>query len=233
MPDLNIEKTLYKYRREFRKDKFFKKFRSYVYLNKMGCGYNEFCVFWDELIGSFQKEFSFLEIGVYKGQVLCLVALLAKKYNLNPTIYGLSPLEATYEGEERAYDICDYEHLVKTFHKDFGVEFDLDKQIIRGYSIVNEVKKRVLKMPKFDIIYIDGGHDYDTVSSDINLAKTVCKKNGFIITDDSSCGKNFGAFKHFFHGHESTSRAVNDFLENNPNYSEEHRVGHLRAFRKK
>lgn len=37
---------------------------------------------------------------------------------------------------------------------------------------------------KFDIIFIDGGHDYDTIKNDTEESFKMLKKNGFIIWHD-------------------------------------------------
>jgi hypothetical protein len=214
----------------FEKNDFFKYFRSHITNNKLGYGENEFCVLWDKIISSLGKDFSFLEIGVYKGQILCLVALLAQKYNLKSSIYGVSPLY-NLSDKTTIYDEADYKAEIIGLHQHFNVIFDLDKQIINGLSTDENIKNQVLKMPQFDIVYIDGGHEYGTVVSDIDLAKTICKNNGYIVADDASFFKKFKDFS-FFLGHPEVSLAVQDFLENDPNYSEEYCVGHLRVFRK-
>lgn len=37
----------------------------------------------------------------------------------------------------------------------------------------------------FDLIHIDGGHDYETLNSDFKNSYLMCKKNGFIVIDDT------------------------------------------------
>ena len=105
-------------------------------------------------------------------------------------------------------------------------------QIIKGLSTDPLIKKQIRKIAPFDIVYIDGGHDYASVVSDIKLAKEICKNNGFIVTDDASYWKDFGSLDFLFCGHKSVSKAVKNFLEQDQQYTEEYCVGHLRAFRK-
>ena len=217
----------------FEKDDFFKNFRSHIVRNNLGYGENQFCILWDKIISSFQNEFSFLEIGVYKGQILCLAALIAKKYNLNSKIYGVSPLYNLSDKTTR-YDRDDYKAKIVSLHNHFGLEFCIDKQIIQGISTDDKIKNQVLELPPFDIIYVDGGHEYETVVSDIKLAKKICKNNGYIVADDASFFKDFSNFSLLpsFVGHKEVSLAVADFLENDPHYIEEYCVAHVRAFKK-
>lgn len=224
----------------FDNDNFLIKFRDYIVVNNLGYGENEFCVFWDKLISRFKKDFSFLEIGVYKGQVLCLIGLLAKKYNLNAKINGIAPL-FNLNDSTTSYDDSDYIADIVNLHRHFSVDFSLEKQIIKGSSTDQEIKKQIINLPKFDIIYIDGGHEYATVVSDINLSKNICKNNGFLILDDSSWfiefdnnkfKKDFYKVNSIFKGHEEVSLAVKNFLETDPDYVEKYCIGHLRVFQK-
>jgi len=211
----------------FEKNDFFKHFRSHITQNYLGYGEDQFYVMWDKIVSSLGNDFSFLEIGVYKGQILCLVALLSLKYNKNSNIYGISPLYNLSDKTTR-YDEADYKAEIVNLHKHFNLDFSIEKQIIQGISTSDDVKNQILKMPQFDVVYIDGGHEYDTVVSDINLAKTICKKNGYIVADDASFFKDF----QFFLGHPEVSLAVKNFLENDSDYTEEYCIGHLRIFRK-
>jgi hypothetical protein len=57
--------------------------RTYIEDNNLGFGEKPFHVIWRELIKAQSNNFKFLEIGVYKGQILSLVKLLSKKYGKN------------------------------------------------------------------------------------------------------------------------------------------------------
>ena len=69
---------------------------------------------------------------------------------------------------------------------DFGINTLLKKfkdntHLIKGNS--NTVLQKI-DMEKIDFIFLDGGHDYDTVMNDLNLSKEVIIKNGVILCDD-------------------------------------------------
>lgn len=80
---------------------------------------------------------------------------------------------------------------------------DIAKQLITdlGISVSNITfigkpsdKIKASKLPIFDLVFIDGGHDYPSVRNDFILAKKVCKK-GFIVFDDFR--KKHGEVKKF------------------------------------
>jgi hypothetical protein len=81
-----------------------------------------------------------------------------------------------------------------------------------------------------DLIYIDGGHDYDCVVSDIKLMYEVSKNGSYVVFDDSSCYKNLSNDK--FKGHIDVCNAIKDNLENNDQFVELICVGHNRVFKR-
>jgi len=52
---------------------------------------------------------------------------------------------------------------------------------------------KLADLPTFDLIFIDGGHDYKSVKNDYNIARKVCKK-GFVVFDDFR-NKHYGVKK--------------------------------------
>jgi hypothetical protein len=184
---------------------------------------------WRELVKSQPDSFKFLEIGVYKGQTLSLVKLLSNTYNKNVDFYGVTPL--TNEGDKFSnYENVDYGDIVKNLFNSFDLEFDLDKNIIKGLSTDSEIILKIKNLGPFDLIYIDGGHDYDCVISDIRLMKEISKINTYVVFDDSSCYKNLSPDK--FKGHIDVCNAIKDTLENDNSFNEIVCIGHNRVFKK-
>ncbi len=212
----------------FHKDTTLINFRQFIHETKGGFGDDAHCIMWDKIVDLLPDNFRFIEIGVYKGQVLALVAIAAKKYNKKYNITGISPL--TNIGDKYTqYDNVNYLDYIHKIHNTFNLEFS-DDQIIKGISTDSHIKDQVKLLNKFDIIYIDGGHDYDTVVSDIQLAKQICNNDGYIVMDDASTFLNFKI--NIFQGHHEVSLAVNDHLQNDNNFIEKKCVGHNRIFKK-
>lgn len=204
-------------------------FRNFVTKNKLGFLDNEHMVMWDKLVHNLPNNFKFIEIGVYKGQILTLVGILAERYKKQCTIYGITPL-ANVDDKYTTYEDTNYLDCIKLLHKTFDINFN-ENQIIKGISTDNNVKEQITALGLFDVVYVDGGHDYETVKSDIQLAKQICNKNGYIVMDDSA---NFIDFKdlNIFKGHYEVALATNDHLANDNDFIEKSCVGHNRIFQK-
>lgn len=163
---------------------YLKEHRDYVEKNAHGYGDRAFHYLWKLLIEQMKNEFSFLEIGVYKGQVISLVNLICSKENKSPRIYGITPLSGSGDKYKTHPDV-DYEGLIKKIHLDFRLGLDQTK-IIKGFSNDSEVISDISKIAPFDVVYIDGCHDYEVVVSDIEIYKKMIKNKGLLVVDDSS-----------------------------------------------
>lgn len=102
-----------------------------------------------------KKPSSYLEFGIYKGAGWNLL----KANNFNGRYLGI--------------DV-----KVPEIIKSSGAEFrECDSKSIKVIDICKNGET-------FDFIFIDGGHDYDTVKSDTELALKVLSPKGLIIWDD-------------------------------------------------
>ena len=128
------------------------------------------------------------------------------------------------------YEVVNYSKIITDLFKHFNLDFDIQKNIINGLSTDNSVKNKIKKNGPYDLIYIDGGHDYDCVVSDIKLMIDVSKKGSYVVFDDSSCYKNLSKDK--FKGHIDVCNAIKDNLENNNHFVELICVGHNRVFKR-
>lgn len=212
----------------FHADVEIKEFRNYINETAGGFGDDAHCIMWDRLVNLLPDNFKFIEIGVYKGQVMALVAKSAIKYNKKCSIYGVTPLSGLGD-KYTQYDDLNYLECIINLHKRFNLPFN-NEQIIKGNSTDLNIKETVKSLGMFDVIYIDGGHDYDTVVSDIDLAKQICKPNGYIVADDSSVFLDLGL--NVFKGHKEVSLAVDTHLKTDNNFTEKNCVGHNRIFKK-
>jgi hypothetical protein len=214
---------------EYYSDAILTNHRMYIESNNLGFGEKPFHVIWRELVKSQPINFKFLEIGVYKGQVLSLVKLLSDNYNKVVDYVGITPLNDSADKFSN-YDSVNYDQIITSLFNHFNLEFDINKNIINGLSTDEIIKNKVKELGKFDLIYIDGSHDYDCVVSDIKLMYDISKVGTYIVFDDSSCYKDLSEDK--FKGHIDVCDAIRDNLENNNNFLEIICVGHNRVFEK-
>lgn len=194
-----------------------------------GYGEDAFRYLWLHLVNQMPDKFNFLEIGVYKGSVLSLIELLADIFGMSKEIYGVSPLDNSGDKYSN-YLEQDYSAAINQLYSDLQLDIS-DTKIIKGYSTDPLIKHKIINMELFDMIYIDGSHDYEDVLSDIELAHKCLKIQGLLVLDDASSRINLGPSPEFY-GHEDVARAIDDVLINDQNYVHLFALGHNRVFKK-
>jgi hypothetical protein len=225
----NLEHTYNTFLEEYYNDELLQSHRSYIETNNLGFGEKCFHVIWRELVKQQPSSFAFLEIGVYKGQVMSLVKLLADHYNKDVKIYGVTPLSNA--GDQYSnYDNVNYSEVVNNCFQQFNLDINVQDNIIKGLSTDTIIMQKVVEKGLFDIVYVDGAHDYNSVCSDIILVKKITKSGSYIIFDDSACYKNFAVPR--FTGHIGVCDAVRDEIESDTSFIEVLCVGHNRIFKR-
>lgn len=216
----------FKYFNKFSKHQI-KQHRLYFSQNKRGFGEDAFHVMWELLYNKF-KFSNFVEIGVYRGQTISLVSLLASINNNDIEIYGLSPFNNAGDNVSNYISIDFLEDTLINFKY-----FDLrPPHLIKQYSTDKEAHE-FMKKSKWDCIYIDGSHDYDIVKQDWEIASSSIKVGGIIVFDDSSLYLNYSNPYMSFKGHVGPSKFVEDLKSNGLNdFKEILIVGHNRVFQK-
>jgi hypothetical protein len=183
--------------------------RDYVEQNGYGYGERAFHWMWKLLVDAMPEKFRFLEIGVFKGQVPSLVAMLAEREEKQAKIVGVGRFD-TFSGETDEFPPHP-EHSpddTKALYEAFDLSMD-DTTLIEGDSTSDEVTNR-LKRRKFELIYVDGCHEYEYVKQDLEFYMDRLADGGFLIVDDSACrlDQPWG----YFQGIEPVSRAVEEVL---------------------
>lgn len=193
-----------------------------------GCGELSFTWSWKILVDSLPDNFKFLEIGVYQGRVLSQVGMLAKNINKKCIILGVTPL-STSGDKYSNYKKANYLKIIQQNFKKLNNTID-NLKIIKGYSQDKDIIECVKMQEKYNMIFIDGSHDYEDVVHDILTYSKLLLIGGYLVMDDSSLYLNdsYGQFK----GHPDVSKACKDYLENNPDFEELYAVGHNRVWRK-
>lgn len=227
--------------------------RDYIEKHKLGFGDRAFHYMWYLVLTDLKSrgtKADLLEIGVYKGQVISLWALLAHKLGLSATISCISPMKGDLPklyllnnrvsnklralmspkyrravAEGNVYEDDDYEAVVRDLFSRFGQSFD-NVRSLKGFSNDTEVLERA-RTGTYDVIYIDGDHSYNGVIADITNYSPLIKDQGFLVMDDASF---FLEGTVFWKGHEEVSRAC----ERIPSLGFKNilNVGHNRIYRK-
>lgn len=190
-----------------------KAYRDWIEEKIFGFGERSFLWMWKLLIDEIPAP-EFLEIGVFRGQILGLIRLLSPK----ASITGITPLDNTGGHWE-----SDYAADIKLLHTTFKLK---QPRIIKGLSTDDEVLAEAGKK-EYDIIYIDGGHSYDVARHDVYRYSSFVKVGGYLVIDDA--GNKFNMPEGHFKGIEEVSKAVDELLPNEY-YEEVFNVMHNRVF---
>lgn len=225
---------------------YLKEHRDHIEKNRLGFGDRAFHYMWYLLMAELKaqnKPVSLLEIGVYKGQVISLWALLQRELKLEGTIYAVSPLEGEMPrfflfkkiykllNKEKLkkgnlYQDLNYERVIRRLFEKFQLDFDA-VQLMKGYStdppIIDQANKR-----SYDMIYIDGDHAYATVIADLKNYTPMLRPGGFLVMDDASFYLPMSSPG--FKGHKEVSDAAKGIEE--MGFENVLNVGHNRVYQK-
>lgn len=216
----------YKYFNKFSSHQL-KEHRLYFSQNKRGFGEDAFHVMWELLYKKF-KFSNFVEIGVYRGQTISLISLLASINNSTIKVHGLSPFNNTGDDVSN-YITIDFQADTLANFRHFNLPTPL---LIKQYSTDKEAHD-FMKNNIWDCVYIDGSHDYDIVKQDWKIASNSVKIGGIIVFDDASLYLNYSNPFMSFKGHDGPSKFVENLKSNDiNNFKEILIVGHNRVFQK-
>ena len=164
-----------------------------------------------------KKPKSFLEIGVFHGVTARNVCELLYQIHGNDFKYvGLDLFEKSDENKFEVIPSTNFKNPFKKFYHQYIMRQDpysiesvsklLKKfkdqvHLIKGNS--NQVLKK-MDMSKIDFVFLDGGHQYNTVVNDLNSCMDVLKFNGSILCDDYNLSSAPGVKK-----------ANDEFVKNN------------------
>ena len=230
---------------------FLKAHRDWVEKNSWGFGDRAFHYMWylilrDDVLQ--RPNPKLLEIGVYKGQVISLWALIASQLQSSVHITAISPFESAkpwfaryrllnrcaqmvvkkYRDDVLSANLYDNDDYLDHVHRIFR-QFQLPEanlSFLRGYSQDQQIYKQVAGT-LFDLIYIDGGHRYEQVSQDLAMYSPCVAAGGYLVLDDAACNQPGSTF---WKGHQSVSLAVDDW--HNPGFVNVLNVGHNRVYRR-
>ena len=152
------------------------------------------------------KPTTCLEIGVYRGQVISLWSLVARALRMHPQIHGISPF--TLAGDEVSVYREDINYLKDT--QEFFQVFGLPAPILVKSLSMEPAAVEHIAAHHWDLIYIDGSHDYAVVLADYQLCSSHLNVGGLLVLDDSSLGTGYRPPLFAFAGHPGPSRVCQE-----------------------
>jgi hypothetical protein len=182
--------------------------RDYFTKEKRGFGEDAFHAMWWKIFSEY-KPVNILEIGVYRGQVISLWGLLADSLNYDCNICAISPFNST--GDE----VSNYSNSINYYQDTKNNIKKFTKQNINLYQYLSTDMEaiKLIKNSTWDLIYIDGSHEFEIALQDYNICKDSLGENGILILDDSSLYTDFNPNFFSFKGHPGPSRVVKEYAE--------------------
>ena len=143
----------------------------------------------------------FLEIGVFHGVTARNICELLYQTHKNDFKYiGLDLFVENEENKNEVIPNNTFNNPLKRIYfkyikkqnpysleavKDLLKKFEKNAHLIQGNS--NKVLKKI-DMSKIDYVFLDGGHEYNTVKNDLDNCIEVIKKGGTVLCDDYNLG---------------------------------------------
>ncbi len=144
-----------------------------------------------------KKPRVFLEVGVFHGVTARNICELLYQIHRDDFKYiGLDLFQKCDENNSEIIPNTKFSNPLKQFYfkyikkedpyslesvKSLLKKFEKNVHLIVGNS--NKVLKKI-DMSQIDYVFLDGGHDYETVKNDLNNCIEVINKNGTILCDD-------------------------------------------------
>jgi len=199
--------------------------RHYFERRVRGFGEEAFHAMWYLIFRLFAPR-HFLEIGVYRGQVLSLASLLQRSMGSGGDVAGISPFDSVGDSVSEYRTGIDYFADTQANFEHFGLPKPL---LLKAFS-TDEAALNLIRSRPWDCIYIDGNHDYEIAKADWDNCSGNLKPAGLIVLDDAGLGTSFKPPIFASSGHFGPSRVA---AEIDPaGFKEILQVGHNRVFQK-
>jgi len=200
--------------------------REYFTIDRRGFGEDAFHTMWWRLFNEFNPQ-NFLELGVYRGQVISLIALLSQRKGIDCCITGISPFTSIGDSVSKYRVNLDYQLDILSHFEHLRLP---KPTLVQAYS-TDQIALDVIASRTWDMIYIDGNHDYEIVVKDWVACSKAVKIGGLVILDDSGLGTLYRPPAFATKGHPGPSRLAAEI--DSTVFQEILQVGHNRVFQRR
>lgn len=188
-----------------------------------GFGEDSFPYMWELLCKEMPDEFTFCEIGCFKFQTVTLIRLIADELGKKVKRVCVSPMNDSGGMWEEDY----FAHAT-TIHKRFALPEDYI--LCHGVSQDAAVVKKARQNSPFDILYVDGGHEFEEALFDLTAYSEMVKVGGYLVIDDAACNlkQHFGVFQ----GIQPVTDALEEWLKSTDQFEFQFNVVHIMVYKR-
>ena len=180
--------------------------RKYIERERKGFGEEAFHAMWWLLLLEF-RPVQMLEIGVYRGQVISLWALINKYLHRPCKVHGISPFSPLGDSVSSYLKDLDYmADILETFNY-----WKLSPPVLVKALSTDPEAVAHIQSQSWDMIYIDGSHEFDIVLKDYKLCLDNLRAGGILILDDASLNTDYKPPSFSFAGHSGPSRVAREY----------------------
>lgn len=200
-----------------------RKHREFFKKENRGFGEDAFHTLWYLIFTEYRPR-KCLEIGVYRGQIVTLWALISRLLNFQADISGITPLTSLGDDEGGYNSEIDYAQDNEFNSTYFGID---NITLVREYS-TSLAALEYIESEKWDLIYIDGSHDYEVVKQDSVSAIAALSIGGLLVLDDAGLEIGCSSDRGRFAGHPGPSTVARELIDRKlPSGSQVSFLGHV------
>ena len=203
----------------------FRDHRRYFSTGSRGFGEDAFHAMWFLLFQHFRPA-NVLEIGVYRGQTITLWKMLSRHFGFDCQVSCISPFSPSGDSVSQYGTAVDYHADVLQNHKNFDLPVPA---ICRAFSN-DPAAVAFIQSRLWDMVYIDGNHDYDVACGDWENCSRHLAPGGIIILDDSALETDYRPPAFATAGHPGPSKLAREI--DAAAFREIFSTGHNRVFQK-
>ena len=177
--------------------------RKYFSQQQRGFGEDALHAMWWLLLREFTPS-KCLEIGVYRGQVISLWSLIGQLAKFSIDVHGISPFLPLGDTVSKYRPDIDYFSDTLEAFNNLNVA---RPTLVRALS-TDPAGRAHIGRHRWDLVYIDGSHEYEVVLSDYEACRDALAPGGLLVLDDSSVDTTFRPPRFAFPGHVGPSRVA-------------------------
>lgn len=147
-------------------------------------GWFDFSVFYNLLIDRLPQNFTFVELGVWKGKSISYFTVESINKNKQGKIYAVDHWLGSQEHQKNSWAYDPLVEVEEGLYNQYLNNINPIKDYITNIKASSSSASEMFEDQSIDAIFIDASHDYDNVYQDLNTWMPKIKSEGIISGHD-------------------------------------------------